>query len=431
MNARPLSINLSNARARILGEGAWVASGQMASALAVLAGTRLLTEYLPAEVYGTISLLLGLASLGTTIACGPFFQTALRFYPEAVKKGQAPYLRKIVNGFLFRAAGVLICVFAVLWVIFRQRISIVLLILLAGLLIVDVTRTRETNFLNADRRQRPYAAWLALDAWARPLAALVMVFAFGASAGPVMAGYFAGSLVVLLVFYKILDRNNIKDELKPENEPMKAEIFRYALPLIPLAVIGWVNSLSDRYLIGGLAGLGQVGIYAAAYGLVSRPFLMAGGIITQTLRPVYYEAVSSGDKTREKRTFFYFLAVTVVVCICGVAMVTLLRGAISGLLLAEKYRKGAELMPWIALGYALLAISFVFIEVFYAYKKTKYVLFLQIASAVVCLMVEIPAIYRYGILGAAVSVPVYFGAQLAMSIFLARRALRSGIAHGN
>ena len=155
MNARPLSINLSNARARILGEGAWVASGQMASALAVLAGTRLLTEYLPAEVYGTISLLLGLASLGTTIACGPFFQTALRFYPEAVKKGQVPYLRKIVNGFLFKAAGVLICVFAVLWVIFRQRISIVLLILLAGLLIVDVTRTRETNFLNADRRQRP------------------------------------------------------------------------------------------------------------------------------------------------------------------------------------------------------------------------------------------------------------------------------------
>ena len=33
-------------------------------------------------------------------------------------------------------------------------------------------------------------------------------------------------------------------------------------------------AFGDRYLIAGLLTLGDLGIYAAAYGLVSRPYLM-------------------------------------------------------------------------------------------------------------------------------------------------------------
>jgi O-antigen/teichoic acid export membrane protein len=401
------------------------ALGQIAQVLALLAGIRLLTEYLPPQTFGAVSLSLGLLTFGMSIFCKPFLQAALRFYPEAAHKGRVSVLKKIVNGLLLKTTGMLVLILAIAGLLFRQRVSLLLVTSLIGLVIVDVIRTREINFLNAGRRQRPFALWLALDAWARPLAAVAMIFAFGISTGSVIAGYFAGSLIILAFFFKIINRESVTGALELKDKTLSAEIRRYALPLIPLAVISWMSSLSDRYLIGGMAGLEQVGIYVAIYGLVSQPFLMTQLVIEQTVRPVYFEAIACGNSAREQKAFLSLLAATGLACVCGVAIITLFRGEIAGLLLAKKYRSGAGLIPWVALGYAFLSISYVFEKICYAYKRTKDVLVIEAAGAAACLCLEIPAIYYFGIYGAAVSVPVYFGIQLVVSIIMASRITRA------
>jgi O-antigen/teichoic acid export membrane protein len=48
---------------RIAGEAAWVFAGQGASALATLVGLRLITEWVPPAVYGTVVLALGVVAL--------------------------------------------------------------------------------------------------------------------------------------------------------------------------------------------------------------------------------------------------------------------------------------------------------------------------------------------------------------------------------
>jgi O-antigen/teichoic acid export membrane protein len=101
-----------------------------------------------------------------------------------------------------------------------------------------------------------------------------------------------------------------------------------------------------------------------------------------------------------------------------------LRNQIGSLLLAEHYRGAIKLMPWIALGYCLLVISYVFEKACYAYKRTKAVLYIQISGAIASICIAIPLVYYWGLQGAAVAVPLYFGIQLLVSIHMARRVRR-------
>ncbi len=59
----------------------------------MLLGIRLLTEFVSPEVFGTVSLLIGIATLGSTLFCNPLLQAAMRFYPELAREGQVPRLR--------------------------------------------------------------------------------------------------------------------------------------------------------------------------------------------------------------------------------------------------------------------------------------------------------------------------------------------------
>ncbi len=427
--SKKLTLWISGKKDALPGDWVWITIGQIASALGFLTGMRILTQYVSPGIMGTVSLLTGVAALVTTTFFTPFLEAALRFYPDASRAGQVRLLRETINAFLLKTAKLLFPALAVtvlfLFLAYRKKITfLVALASLCGLLTVDLVKTKERNFLNASRRQKTLAAWLAMDAWARFLAATATVLVFGSSAGTVLSGYFAGSLMVLICFYKKAGHPHASDR-GAGDEALYAGIRRYALPIIPMAMVGWITSLSDRYVIGALTGLEQVGIYWAAYGLASRPFLMAGGIIEQTLRPVYFNAVSSSDKVEEKKAFLAMLSITVFACFCLVAIITMMRVEIAGLLLDKKYRSGVELMPWIALGYAFLVISYVFEKICYAYKKTKAVSLVQTAGAVASLCIGIPLIYYYGVRGASIAVPIYFGFQLAVSAVAAKQVLKN------
>ena len=414
---------------RIFGDWAWTTLGQLASAAGFLAGMRLLTQYVKPDIFGTVSLIAGIATLVTATFCGPFIEAALRFYPDAARNKQIPLLRMIINDFLFKAARVLLFLGVTglfLFFVYRKNITFLLTIAsVCGLLTVDTVKAKERNFLNAGRKQKKLAAWLATDTWARFLGAVMMVVVFGSSAGAILSGYFAGSLLILIYFRGDAWGRRAGAYAAEEENILSADIMRYALPIIPIAIVSWIASLSDRYIIGALSGLEQVGVYSASYGLVSRPFLMAGGVIEQTLRPVYFEAVSAGDKVREKKAFFAMLCATVLASFCLVAIITLLRREIAGLLLEKKYRSGVELMPWIALGYAFLVISYVFEKICYAYKKTKAVFLAQTAGAIASLGIGIPMVIYYGMRGASIAVSLYFGIQLAVSAVIAKHVLKS------
>ena len=419
---------------RILREGLWVTVGQLLSALAALLAIRVLTGLLSPAEYGELALLLGVAALALGFAVRPVLQGVMRYFPDWSRKGHVGRLRvvglRMTRRSVIATAMVVIVVAGVTDQI--HGLGMAAGILIAGLLAVDAARIFEISMFNSARRQRPTAFLYAADAVARPVGAIAGIALLGASAAGAAAGYIAASVCVLVILYAATTPEGGGCNSKgfdgplsdPDAEALRIAILRYAKPLPPLAVCAWVSGVGDRYLLGSLLDLHAVGFYAAAYGLVSRPFLMLSSMIELTLRPILQDAVAKGDAPRADRAKRAWICCSVVGTFSGAVLFALLSDPIAELLLSETYWEAAVLMPWIASGAALYSISLVYSRFCYVYNDTKSVLMIDFVGATASVALMVPAITWYGLIGAAVAVPFYFGIQLLMSMMLARRAER-------
>lgn len=413
------------ARRRILGDGAWVAFGQIGSALGALAGTRLLTEFLPPRVFGEVVLLLGVATLGYGLAGGPFMQAVLRLYPDCARAGSLGQLRGAVRKLLVRSGGLLGALWIAGWFIYSRLTGegLWLGLLLVPLLALDMARSLEVGLFNAARRQRPMALWTAIEAWARPVFAVAVVMLAGASAESVLSGFIAASLATLMLFFLTAQREGMNSaglDSSAAQANLRREIWRYALPLLPLGLIGWASSLADRYMIGGMLGIEYAGLYAAAYGIASRPAISFCGGIETTLRPLYFQAISSGDQAAARRAFRVWFGLVTTLALAIFLFFFLFSDVVAQWFLGAQYRAGASLMPWIAAGYGLSAVSQVFAGVAYAHGHTRDVLMIQVTGAIASVLVGFVGVYLYGIDGAAMAVPLALGLQLLVAMVLAK-----------
>jgi O-antigen/teichoic acid export membrane protein/lysophospholipase L1-like esterase len=411
--------------AAVLREGAWIGAGQAATAVAVLVGTRLLTELLPPAVYGTVGLLLGVMAFGRNLACTPLLQAALRFHPDAVRTGGIDALRRVVTGDLLRVASLIGLALAVGGALVGPSLGVPLtpFLLLGVLLLADVARGLELNLLNAARRQAAFALWSAADAWARPALAVAAVAALGATPSAVLLGFLVASAGLWVPTRRVsATATHGAGTGAGDVDGLRKQVRRYALPLSGLALAGWVSSVGDRYLIAAWLGTREVGLYAAVYGLVSAPFLMAQSVIESSLRPVYFDAVAGGDHGRAARTLSTWAWTTAAVGLAGTILAAVAHRPLATLALGGEYRDASPLMPWIAGGYALLTLAHVFEKPCYAYRKTGWVLAIQAGGALACVTAVPVLVHLRGTAGAAQAVPLYFGVQLALAVAAARAA---------
>ena len=413
------------ARHRLVGESAWVFTGQILSALGTLVGVRFVTEFVPPAVFGTVALAVGVIALAHGLAAGALMQGVLRLYPECAAGGTAGALRSAALRALRLPAAlaflaVLIGVTVWAW---RANGSPWLGALAALLMLVEVARSVEITLLNAARRQKGMAVFSIANAWLRPAFAVLVVRLVDPSASAVLAGYLAGAMVPLFGFY--LSRGFAADaDAAAEAASQHARLWRYAKPLVPLPLIGWTSGQADRYLLAALAGLPAAGVYAALYGLASKPFLMLSAGVELALRQVYYGHVSGGQRAAEERSFRLWLAAVLIPAVLISALIGAFHRELAWLLLAAEYRAHSHLMVWIAAGYMLLAAAQVVERICYALHDTRGVALVRTAGAMLSIVVALPMIDAFGLDGAAWSVPIYFGLQLLLTVARARRTLR-------
>jgi len=417
-------------RRRVVREGAWVAGGQALSAIAAVVSIRIMTGLLAPEEFGRLTLLVGVAALALGLSATPRLQAVMRYYPDAAREGRIGHLRVAGGRLVYPLVAAGAVFLAVGWLVAGSWLGEPWFIglLVAALLGVDSLRSFELALLNAARRQPSAALIYVADAWSRPLMAVVAIFTFGSSAGAALAGYIVGSAAVVLAMRVWMPLEGVDERNRPQETDARKDsqlaiaARRYALPLAPLAVFGWLSGMGDRYVIAGLLNLHDAGLYAAAYALASRPFLMLSGVVELTMRPVLQNAVASRDEAMIARTKKAWLLTTGAGAMFGVVCFMFLSDWVGRLLLAEQYRSATALMPWIALGYALYNIATVYTRFCYAFDNTEAVFLITACGAILGIAVMAPAIHLWGLSGAGHAVPVGFGVQLLLSAALARRA---------
>ena len=230
----------------------------------------------------------------------------------------------------------------------------------------------------------------------------------------------AGTLV--LIFISIRRFTHTEGSHRPaaaDSHRLKDEIWRFSRPLIPVALLLWITGVSDRYIIEWLSrDAAKVGMYAAGYGLISQPFIMTNSILGQTLRPIYFTAIATGNRSHARRVFGIWLMIAGCICIGGAALAYMLRNVLVKVFLASQYAGAAPIIPWIAVGYIFYVLQQALEQNLIAHRRTMAVLVCQSVGAFASIAATVPLVLKFGMIGAAYACPIYFLMQAATNLLL-------------
>ncbi|MGZ5009845.1 MAG: lipopolysaccharide biosynthesis protein [Methylobacter sp.] len=414
---------------RIFGDAFWALFGQAMSACALLAGTRVLTELVTPDIYGQVALLNGFVALGVTLFSYPFICAGMRILPECLNKGERAALYGVVSKLTTRATtlamGLLMLGGGIYSYFFH---SDVWLFMLAGvLLIVTVRRELGIQLLIGERKQRGASFWQTTDSILRPVLAISLVVWGGQKAEWVLLGYIAASVVSNTVWSLALGAKADKNRPFIITRNFKTDVWAYALPLIPMELVFWVNGLGDRYVIGYLMTAAEVGLYTATYTIINEAFNRSAMILLRTFQPVYFQAHSESRFREGFRVLWLWIGCVVALGIVGVSLLLVTKEWVASMVLAKSYHSAIELMPAIAIGCALHALGTVVAQPLLAKKRTRVMLLGRICGALAA-AISIPLMVKnYGLLGAAMANPIYFGIEALVLAMLAKPWRATGV----
>lgn len=406
---------------RLFGDAGWALLGQVGSGLLLLAGIRILTEWVAPDEYGQVALMVGIVALGVSLFSYPFICAGMRLSPEHQANGTLPGLYQQVSRFTVRSTLVALMLLASAGCLHvRLSGSDPWLFAGAGLLLaITVQRELGIQLLIGERRQREASLWQTTDGMLRPALAVLAVFLGGPKAPLILLGYALATGLANALWSRACKRNQ-RDDAAPTPRALgsiRAAVLGYALPLIPVELLLWFSGLGDRYVIGWLLTTTDVGIYAAAYTLINEAFNRSAMVLLRTFQPAYFQSFDAVEVSKAQRLLMIWLGGVIAMGALGFAALYFLKDEVAGLLLAERYHAAAELMPLIGAGCALQAAALVLAQPLLAAKRTGMLLVgrvLGAASAAISLPLLVQA---HGLPGAALAAPVYYGVEaLAMAL---------------
>lgn len=411
--------NFILSRKKILAEGSWVLSGQVVVAILNMIGIRIVTEFLSPVLLGEATLWLGIAILLKNIFVAPFLSYQIRFYPEYKSQNRgisfSSVALKILLILVICSSVLFITSTSVLKMNNLIQINFLMLFLTVIYFSLDSIRSFGINIIQAERRQREFAIYSILEAVFTYSSVFVLLFYLPKAESYIFS--YLISILFIIILMKISIPFKIKFCFKTEEnfKLLLNEAYKFAYPLIPVAILSWVMNLSNRYIIELIGNTADVGIFIASFSIASRPFIMLSGIATIFFRPILIELISSKEIVKSKYVFFSWL---LTVTITGtLLMVFFIFGSkfIASVFLSDGYRSNArDFFILIGLGYFFLAIYQVLENFLFATKNNKIILRISIIATLVFILSNFILISIYSTFGAALSVSIGFFCYLVL-----------------
>jgi O-antigen/teichoic acid export membrane protein len=420
---------------RIFGDAFWVLFGQLASAVALLAGTRILTELVSPDIYGQVALLNGFVALGVAVFSYPYICAGMRLSPECLNNRERTDLHKAVAGFTVKATALAIALLVLggAAYCYLTRGDVFLFVLTGILLAVTVRRELGIQLLIGERKHRGASFWQTSDSVLRPLLAIALVWFVGRQAAWLLAGYILASIVSNTI-WSIIHGEPADAEQRPRPltaRNFKRDVWAYALPLIPMELIFWINGLGDRYVIGYLLTAVEVGLYAATYTIINEAFNRSAMVLLRIFQPVYFQSCAENRIKDGFKILWLWVGCVFMLGFTGISLLLIGKDWVASLVLANAYHSAAELMPAIAIGCALHAMGTVLAQPLLARKRTRLLLMGRVCGALTAVICIPLMVKNYGLPGAAMANPIYFGVETLVLAILAKPWRSVGSPHNN
>jgi O-antigen/teichoic acid export membrane protein len=395
----------------------WVCLGQLLGFLGSFVSIKALTTIMGPEEYGKLALGLTIAGFLSLYVYAPLGAVVTRFYSVYGERGTLGtffFLVKqshvVIGVVLFALA--LIGGGITLWVAGTEWGLIFLISLLYG--IAGGINTSYLALQTMLRQRKVVALHQGADVWLRTGLTILMIHYFSGSGYHALLGYLVGTFVITLSQRHFALRHpGVRQNWNaaaPDHESRKvalSEFWRYAYPFVIFAGFSVICTYSDRWVIQGLFGPKEVGIYAAVYQIASAPVNLYFSIQNQFMLPIIYER--AGAMTRASQAVGAFNAVRIMLVASGtaaLAMVTVanLCGEQLIRLLTSKDFAGQHNLLWITLlGLSIFNVAQVFSLKGFYYNRPKAYFVPKGLYAVAYLVLAVVFARQYGIIGIPVA----------------------------
>ncbi|AFG35211.1 membrane protein involved in the export of O-antigen and teichoic acid [Fervidobacterium pennivorans DSM 9078] len=230
----------------------------------------------------------------------------------------------------------------------------------------------------------------------------------------IIAGQIGGNIAALL-YGLLTDKENRK--ISRVNVSNIKKYLSYGLPFIPTFLITWLFTSMDRISLRYYSTFNEMGLYTAAFKLVSVMNLIQTGFTTYWV-PVAYEKYS---KEPENKDFYRkaFLVVSLVMYIFGLLVIGF--KDIIFLLFAKSYREASYIAPFLILMPIMYTISETTVMGINFKKKTYWHIVIAATSALANFVGNTLLVPILGGKGAAISTGLSYIVFFSMRTLISKR----------
>ncbi|MCM3111984.1 lipopolysaccharide biosynthesis protein [Lederbergia lenta] len=379
------------------------------------------TRLFPPDEYGVFSLIVGIVGILTTITFGWLNHSLLRYYDEN-KSNNKFYTSVFIIWVTINIIVLILFLISNLFINFSGIDN--LKFYLFPFFILGNSWILLSTLLRASRMAGLYSLLLSLSQILKFVIVIVLVKLFDIGVTSIFISTIICELIVVTTsFIKMGLVDKIDLNSRGISKPLIKSFFSYGFPLIGVALVTWILSISDRYIIAFYKGTGDAGIYTIGYSLVSQPLNL---IISSIMLSAFPLIIKTWNESGIKETESFISKITnyyLIVMIPAVVGIFLLREEIFLVLAHEDYFIGNEVMPWTALGFLFLGMTQYVNKILELKQRTTSLLYIIAIVAVINLILNIIFIPFFGIKAAAITTMLSYAIYFIISLVRTRKLI--------
>ena len=198
------------------------------------------------------------------------------------------------------------------------------------------------------------------------------------------------------------------------------QMLHYCIPMIPTLVAWAINTNIDKFMIIGMCGLGESGIYGVAHKI---PTLMTS-VLSVFTQAWLLSAINSFGDSDESEYYTNVYKALNIVSVLGCFAIIFMTKFLSGFLFAKDYYIAWQYVPFLTVSVLFSSNGGFISPIFKAAKKTNSLFYTVLIGSVVNVILNYVLINLLGTVGAAISTMVGFLVIWLFRIIMVQRIVK-------
>lgn len=194
---------------------------------------------------------------------------------------------------------------------------------------------------------------------------------------------------------------------------------KFSLPLVPGFIFAWVLNLSDRIFLERYLSLNEVGIYSLGSRVAGLVTVFVGGIFA-AYNPHFYK-LANEEGAEVKKKIGQYNHIIVLLIMNGIFLIVFFSPELITLLISEKYKDAAIIIPFLALGLFFSQITGFLNLMIYQEKKSLQIMYITFIGAIVNVLSNLFFIPLFGMLGSAFATVTSFFVLFIIEYYYAKK----------